>query len=277
MKTIKYLLILMITVSTLTSCVEDNDLTHLNDDGPNIAGFVDAKQNLSAVSNGDEYDFSIKMEVKGPTYLDLSSDVLVSVAIDPSSTAMEGTHFRMDSNFITLVQSNNYLGLLPITVITQGIMAPLAENPVLTLNVSTVTTDGNVVYNAKPIVITFVYQCFADLSGTYLVTNSFCAPSFLTTITANPDGSWYIDTADGGFLDHCTSNTSLNNWGDITELCGTILATGNLRFGSSNFGGAIGDVSGGTWDAVTGILTMNHSEDFFNGGPFDWTSTYTRQ
>lgn len=277
MKTIKYALILMISITTLVSCVEDNDLTHLNDDGPNLAGFRDAKQNLSAVSNGDEYDFAIKMEVKGPTYLDLSSDVLVSVAIDPSSTAIEGTHFRMDSNFITLVQSNNYLGLLPITVITQGIMAPLPENPVLKLNVSTVTTDGNVVNNAKPIVITFVYQCFADLAGTYTVTNDFCNPSFTATISANADGSWHITSADGGFLHQCTSNTSLLNPGDITELCGSILATGNLDFGSANFYGAIGDISGGSWDSVTGTLILEQSEAFFNGGPFSWTSTYIRQ
>ena len=35
--------------------------------------------------------------------------------------------------------------------------------------------------------------------------------------------------------------------------------------------------AGGTWDAGAGILTMQHTDIFFNGGPYAWESTYVRQ
>src|SRR5690554_1547027 len=57
-------------------------------------------------------------------------------------------------------------------------------------------------------------NCFADLSGTYSVTNSVCGTGSSGTIppiaiTQTPDGNWNLATADGGLLQYCTSNTSL--------------------------------------------------------------------
>ena len=272
----KYLLLLGLALMFTSCLVDDTAPSDLNDDGPNLVGFANKTQNLSAVSDGSEYEFDIRMQVIGPNVTTASSDITASVSVDPSSTAVAGIHYVLDSNSITLTSDGNYLGILPITVITDGIMAPLPENPILKLNIESATGE-NVVGNGNSLTLTFVYQCFADLSGTYLVTNDFCLPSFTTTISANPDGSWQIGSADGGFLHQCTSNTSLLNAGNITELCGDILPSGNLDFGTAGFSGAIGDISGGTWDAENGILTMSHSENFFNGGPFTWTSTYTRQ
>lgn len=273
---IKYISILGIALMFTSCLVDDSAPSDLNDQGPNLIGFASKTQNLSAVSDGSEYDFVIRMQVIGPNVATASGDVTANISVDPSSTAIAGVHYNLGADSITLTDGNNYLGALPITVITDGIMAPLPENPILKLNIDSASGD-NVVANANSITLTFVYQCFADLSGTYVVTNDFCNPSFTTTISANPDGSWNIGSADGGFLHQCTSNTSLLNAGNIVELCGEILPTGDLDFGTGGFSGAIGDISGGTWDAENGILTMSHSENFFNGGPFTWTSTYTRQ
>ena len=120
-------------------------------------------------------------------------------------------------------------------------------------------------------------SCLADLSGTYLATNDECNPTpFEVTITKNPDGSYYLTVADGGFLSKCTSNTTLANAGTIVEQCGEILPSTALDFGTDG-GYGIGDILGGSWDAENGILTMEHKDVFFNGGPYEWTSTYVRQ
>jgi hypothetical protein len=260
-----------------TSClVDDESRTTSFDQGPNLASFTRSGQNLNAVTDGNEYDFDIVLELIGPTSTFSSEDVGVSVSIDAASTAIENVHYRFNSTSTTLAASNNHIGVLPITMITDGIMAPLAENPKLVLNIAS-ASGTNVIANGNQLTLTFVYQCFADLSGTYAATNDFCNPSFMTEITANADGSWHIGSADGGFLHQCTSNTSLLNAGDITELCGDILPGGALDFGSDNFYGAIGDISAGTWDAVTGTLILEQSDDFFNGGPYMWVSTYVRQ
>lgn len=281
MKNIKIILTLVCVSLMFTSCLVDDEAPLNREDveqGPNIVGFTQPGQFLSAVTDGEEYDFSIPVQLVGPTLSQQSDDVSLTVSVDPSSTAVEGVHYRMDNMSATLTRSGNYNGAIGLTMITDGIMAPLDENPILVLNIA--DASGNNVNAAEgptgSITLTFVYQCFADLSGTYQVTNDFCFPSFTTTIVSNGEGGWVIGSADGGFLHQCTSNTTLLNAGTIVELCGEILPTGNLDYGTAG-GFGIGDILGGTWDAVSGTLSMDHRDVFFNGGPYEWTSTYIRQ
>jgi hypothetical protein len=121
-------------------------------------------------------------------------------------------------------------------------------------------------------------SCVADLSGTYSVTNTSCPndPDFpiTVTITKNSDGSYHLTSADGGFLHACTANVTLINSGDIVEQCGTILPSDKLDFVQ---GYNIGNITGGTWDAATGILILNHTQEYFTARPGEWTSTYVRQ
>ena len=272
---IKPLLLLFVSL-TMTSClVDDNVTSDAYSEGVNLAGFTSTGGSLNAVADGSEYNFTIPMRLIGPTSASMTEDVSVTIGVDPSSTAVEGVHYRFDSMSATLTAGTNYISDIGITIITDGIIAPLAENPTLNLVVAS-ATGNNVLNNGKNASYTIVYQCYADLTGTYMVTNDFCNPTFMTDITANADGSWHLGTADGGFLHQCTSNTSLLNAGNIVELCGQIQPTGDLEFGTGG-GYSIGDISGGTWDPVSGTLSMNHTDNFFNGGPYAWISTYIRQ
>lgn len=170
MKTIKYLLIFILSFATLTSClVEDTEPSAINDDGPNLAGFAQKSLSVAAISDGNEYDNLINMEVKGPTFKEMTEDVTVTIAVDPSSTAIEGVHFAFDSKTITLSASNNYLGQLPITMLTEGIDAPLAVAPVLKLKV-TDASGTNVVANGALMTVNFNYLCFSNLAGMYSLT-----------------------------------------------------------------------------------------------------------
>lgn len=279
MKT-KFNLLFVLALSFLaTSCLVDDEVaTDSYSEGSNLVGFTSASRTLSGIADGSEYDFSVNLSLTGPTSeTTQSGDIEVMVSVDPASTAIEGTHFVLPSTTTTLTKDGNYIGSLPITLITTGIVPPLAENPVLILNVEDVN-GNNVIVNGRTgtVTLTIIYQCFADLGGTYSVTNDFCAPNFTTTIAPDGSGGWLIGSADGGFLHQCTSNTSLLNPGNIVELCGDILPSTALQFGSDG-GYGIGDILGGTWDQDAGILTMQHQDVFFNGGPYNWTSVYTRQ
>lgn len=281
MKKFKKLLTVVCASLMFTSCLVDDEAPLNREDvtqGPNTVSFTQPGQFLSAVTDGAEYNFSIPVQLVGPTLMEQSQDVSLTVSPDPSSTAVEGVHYTMDNMSTTLTRSGNYNSSLGITMITDGIMAPLDENPILILNI--VDASGNNVVvpggSTGSITLTFVYQCFADLSGTYTVTNDFCNPVFTATIASNGEGAWVISSADGGFLHQCTSNTTLLNEGTIVELCGEILPTGNLDFGTAG-GYGIGDILSGTWDAVSGTLEMQHRDVFFNGGPYEWNSLYVRQ
>ncbi|MFY0601686.1 MAG: hypothetical protein JXR03_18580 [Cyclobacteriaceae bacterium] len=276
MKKMKYLYMLLIGAVITTSCSEEGDsLASQISNSPNTAGFALSVMPMSGVADGSTYDFDIRMLVAGPTSKDLSENVTVRLSVDTDqSTAIEGTHFEFESNELTITPNQNSAGVLPITLLTEGIVAPLAENPVLVLNVESVSGDRTVVGSGKALVVNLLYLCPGDLSGTYTVTNDWCAPTFTTTITANADGSWFIAAGDGGGLHQCTANTGLVNWANINEVCGVIQPTNNLRFGASN---DIGNITGGSWDQDTGVLTMSHIQEFTGNWPGSWNSTYTRQ
>src|SRR5690606_38637725 len=174
---------------------------------------------------------------------------------------------------ITLSQNENFIDKLNVTIITDGITPP--ETYTLVLDISSSTGDAVINGRREQIVFTINYSCFADLSGDYLYTNDFCNTVNSGTISPNSDGSWFLSVADGGFLHTCTSNTSLLNEGNINVVCGVVLPTTDLAFGSDPY--YIGQILGGTWDEVAGVLSMQHQDSFFNGGPYFWNSTYVRQ
>lgn len=171
MKKIYILLLIIFGVASLPSClVDDGAPTDDYGQAPNLAGFEKSSMTMGGVANGDTYDFEILCKVFGPTSMDVSSDITMTVEPDPSSTAIEGLHFEFPSNSITLKASDNLLGRLTITMLSEGIEAPLDEAPVLVLNVSTASGDGTVIPSGKQIAITLNYLCFSDLVGSYSAT-----------------------------------------------------------------------------------------------------------
>jgi len=274
---IKSFILLTIMSLTVTSClIEDENLTDTFNDGPNFSNFSVFTRNLSAVADGNDISASVVVELQGPTVNKISEDVTVSISVDPSSTAIEGVHFRLNATSVTLTKNNNFIGHIPFTIITEGIVPPLDVAPIIVFKIAETSGVGNIISSSKTAKFSIIYQCFADLTGTYSVTNDFCSSIFTTTITKNSDGSWRVGALDGGFLHTCTSNTTLINGGNMVELCGKILPTGDLDFGT-NAGFGIGDVLGGTWNSDTGVLVLQNQDTFFSGGPYMWTSTYIRQ
>jgi hypothetical protein len=168
MKTLKYILILILVLGTSHSClVDDTTRYDQNATGKNLAGFELNRTSFSFVADGSEYNFTVKVRVVGPTVTDVKNNVTMTVAASDSSTAIEGVHYRIDEPTLTLDPDNNLLGLFPVTILTEGIVAPLDEAPVLVLMVTGATGDPSVTNHGKPIEITLNYGCFSNLAGTY--------------------------------------------------------------------------------------------------------------
>jgi len=171
MKTLKYILILVFSLGALNSClVDDTTRYDLNDDGPNLAGFTDGRTSFSFVSDGNEYDFTVKVKLIGPTSMDVTEDIVLTIDSDESSTAIKNTHFVLPQPTVTLKKSDNYLGVIPIKILTEGINAPLAAAPKLILKVVSATGAENVIANGKKLEVTLNYGCFSNLEGAYTLT-----------------------------------------------------------------------------------------------------------
>ena len=168
----KYRLLIMACLfGTLTACVDDTTLEDQIGATPNLVGFVNANSNLSAVADGEEYIFELPVHVYGPNLEAASAEgsYTATISVDESSTAVAGTHFRLDETTVDITSSGNFLANFPITLLTDGIATPLASNPTLVLNVSSASGPGNTIASGSQLILTLLYLCPSDLSGDYSV------------------------------------------------------------------------------------------------------------
>lgn len=280
MKTLKYILVLILSVGLFNSCLfeETAQELELNGQGPNLGGFELARTALAAIADGEEYQFDLKVKVFGPTWTEITSPVTLTIGVDPSSTAVEGTHFRIDNPTITLSPDNNMLGLFKITMLTEGIETPLPVSPVLVLKVTQVSGAPNVVNSGKPISITLNYACPSFLEGTYNVTTEYTATDGSVSIR-----EWTEYITETGIGEYRT--TRVGHWtpdqlapGDpgftFTDVCGVLtVPEQNLADYWANI---VVGTAFGTADPETGELYIEYSVCYGGACRF-YKSTYVKQ
>lgn len=263
---------------TMSSCLLDDHKTDFGN-GPDFVSFNRTAVTTPVESDGNDYNYDAVISLIGPHRDSFSGEIAVTVGVDPQNTdAVEGEHYSLPaSSTILLNAANNYTATYPITIHTEGVEAPVVKKLGLYVN-SIGTESSNILISdsGKGSTVSISYICFADLTGTYTVTNSVCGPGSTGTIppikiSKNADGGWDLETADGGLLQYCTANTGLVNAGSIIVVCGEVLPNSDYGFCGSN---GIGCITGGSWDSETGVLSLEHNDTFFGVGAY--TSTYTR-
>lgn len=264
---------MILSVVLLNSCWEDTTTDDLNMLGNNVAGFEATSQSIAAVADGNAYEFELRMKVKGPTYTDLTQDVTVTVSASDASTAIEGTHFRIDEPTLTLKADNNYLGLFKITMLTEGIETPLDKSPILVLEATAVSGPDKVAPSGKPLTITMNYACFSDLSGNYDVVvlrdGAPISPYSVVTLTETGIGEY--------------RTSEVGHWGQATlggtpgftfyDVCNVITIPGqNLVDTYSNWVNTDG-VEPGEVDPETGVITLAYKITSTWESLYEWTLT----
>jgi len=257
MKKIKYIIVFILSIGLFNSCLIDDEATHDDyDKGPNFAGFLKNNTFVSAVSDGNEYTFELELLLQGPTSKDITSDVVLTIGVDESSTAKEGVHYKIENSIITLPASNNHLAKFEFTLITDGIDAPLDVTPELIFEVLDVTGAENVIATGKKISVDLNYLCFSNLSGTYTDSN------WGDDVVITELGSGYYEA------DKITYFVNSYTW-QFTDVCNKLTyAGGQLTDWNYDLWGA------GSVDPATGTITFTLSAD----GIFeDYTMILTKQ
>lgn len=168
MRKIKYIMLFILSVSLFNSCIDDTTNYDLNDNGPNVAGFEINKASVTAVADGAEYSFKFKVKIVGPTSMNLTDDITLTIGADATSTAVENVNYKIPNPVIVLKKSNNYLGWFEITMVTADIETPYeGDFPVLVLKPTAATGSSKVLPNGKSLQVTLNYACFSNLAGTY--------------------------------------------------------------------------------------------------------------
>ncbi len=184
MKNYRYFTAFLLITVMAFSCGEEDTFVEQVENSVNLASFESSTMNFSVVATGEEYTQFVPMRVKGPSTGKVATPVTATIAVDPSSTAVEGVHYSLDQTTIELSPDQDLMANLPVTVITEGITPPLEEAPVLVLQVAEASGGTNVIAAGKKVTININYLCDSELEGTYIV-----------TITRNdsPDPNVYVD------------------------------------------------------------------------------------
>src|SRR5690606_1818786 len=119
--------------------VDDDLITDGYSDSPNMVGFTSASATASFAADEEAHNFVVAMSVTGPKMRAIDEAVVATISVDPSSTAIAGTHFELNQTTVTLSPENNMINDLNITILTAGLEPPITPSPYIILNVNSVT------------------------------------------------------------------------------------------------------------------------------------------
>lgn len=264
---------LMGLVFLLSACVDDKTIVEEIQDTPNLIGFEARNTSVSGIADGSEYEKVFNVNVFGPSTDDLGGSYTATVTVDPSSTAIEGTHFTIDDPTIEVTADGNLASTFSITMLTDGIVTPLDENPVLILNLTNASGEG-VIASGAPLTVNMLYLCPSDLAGNYVV-----------TITREDGaGPWVYNDVISQLGPGQYRGQSVGHWapGSIggtpgfpfTDVCNTLsLSEHNLL---DLYGNLVGPGGDSYVDPVTGNLHIEYYITF-SGAPLVYTADYVKQ
>lgn len=210
MKSNKIYIFLAMLVATLTTtaCFDDQGYDTLYDGNQvefNAANLPNGLTQSYVRQNATQTDV-LNLQINRVSTTG-TAPITVNVEADPTSTAVEGVHYRLDSKSIT-IGAGEFVANLPVTVLTGNINP--SETPDLVLNMTS-ATGADVSANYGKITVKIRVICPSDLAGTWKFANGN-----VTTIVKVGTGSYRIAnlnamggyygqqfTLAGNFRDNC--------------------------------------------------------------------------
>jgi len=266
MKKLNKLFLLFLLPLIATSCLVDDTAETGLDTSPYIVGFAKKSGLESHFSDVGAVDAPIGVNLLGgQSGKPLTSDLIVTVEIDPSSTAVEGQEFSLLSNTFAIPAGTTF-GQIPLQVNT-GNLDPNQPTFVI-LKLTNVVGGGVASALADTYKLTFV-GCQSDHAGAYTCPEISAAGAPNTTITELAPNTYRIEAMP--FLAFGGAGGA-PAWMDFTNICGDITVTGWV-------GGSLIDCTG-TVDAngviSFGDMTIYNGHSPSTGVWFDLgPSTYT--
>lgn len=125
MKYIKYLFIFAV-ITSVSACFPDNDKAF---DGPTVLEFKPIAKTVKSNAVAGSADALIQLV--GPQ---LGSSLALSFNVDPSSTAIRGTHYTLPASGTVSLAANTSSVMLPISLISGSVTAPAGVKLIINLD-----------------------------------------------------------------------------------------------------------------------------------------------
>jgi hypothetical protein len=253
-----YILLFVFTISFSSCLVDDETATDDFGKGPNLIGFIKSSIAANALADGSTTEVMVPLLVTGPTSLDITEDISFSVEVDASSTAIEGTHYTLNSDNLILSADEGLETSLPVTIITEGIVPPLAEAPTLVLNLTTTNNNAVVSGRTGQVTIDINYLCFSNLAGEYVI-----------NYTSGPQDITITQVSDGVYRASYFPTFVSSYWWEFSDVCNELTITDWQYDGSNPITGTSGPRPKGTIDEFGNITFTG-----INVGGVSWYVDY---
>jgi hypothetical protein len=185
----------------------------------------------------------------------IPGELTLSIGVDPSSTAVQGVHYRMERTDITIPPNTSFVDL-PIEILTANLATE--EAPDLVLNIIE-ADDVKVSANYGSVTLQIRLACASNLAGTYRTVNVGTGGTlnYQVTITEVEPLTYRISDITGGV--YALLYGAKDNPAVFTDLCGelTVFDQPDLVFGNDKFNGT-GRVNA---DGTIVISWKNENED----------------
>jgi hypothetical protein len=281
MKNLKIILLSLVSVLVISSCVKDDEEDFGS--GPHIVGFKNAQGSYIYTDNDvDPVVISEPINLIGGSNGTTSSEnISMTISVDPSSTAIAGTEYTINTTAALTIPAGSDFVQLPITV--NPAVLPGNVPKTIVINLTQVSTGNAVISDAKKSITITIAKCASDLAGTYSLSVTRIDNSAVYTfpnevITQLALGVY--ETSTTGPYDDLTLDGAPRNGFIFKDVCQTIVVEeqnlgdfySNLVFGNPN------ETNQVTLDTESGnvvSITMNYTITFA-AGDRQFRAVYTK-
>lgn len=170
MKKISIYIVLALSFLTVASCMVDDDVATVSE-GDYIVGFKNSiSSNIYTDLDVDPVNLVQPIDLVGGQNGTPSDEaIVVEFEIDPSSTAIAGTHYAITAtgNTLTLEPGSTFVNL-PITVYPAALPGNLPQT--IVVNLTQVSSSNAVILEERQTTTITIAKCSSDLAGLYNLT-----------------------------------------------------------------------------------------------------------
>lgn len=165
----------------------------------------------------------------------IDEPVALTVGVDPSSTAVQGVHYQLETTTIVIPAKASFVDF-PVEILTENLAAN--ESPDLILNIID-AGDVKISANYGSVILQIRLACASDLAGTYRTVNVGTGGTlnYQVTITEIEPLTYRISDITGGL--YSLVYGAEDNPAVFTDLCNelTVFDQPDLVFGNDKFNG----------------------------------------